>query len=272
VLYKWAARALEFIRFTELVSEMLLRRKVTEKTKWRLIISLEVVKAILRMLLLRITHRPLVIPPIPERDIDPSQLHPSNDKASSTTTPLDSEHGSSSTPNHLQNNHVPLSSHPILSPESSVTAEEFLLPKALTTDSVRPAISLIRRLSGPRDWLAETIYVLRPLVYASLLVVNRKSKERSNRALIVALTMELLSRSLRRTPPSSALLERSEYARRDKDMLWYFLRGSIWEHYTRPKVESFVTRTSRTPLLSLFGGVVKDWIPLINDYYYYTAP
>jgi len=44
VLYKWSARTLEFIRFTELVLEMLLRRKVTEKTKWRLIIILEVVK------------------------------------------------------------------------------------------------------------------------------------------------------------------------------------------------------------------------------------
>lgn len=43
-VYKWPARILEFIRFTELVSEMILRRKVSEKTKWRLIIILEVVK------------------------------------------------------------------------------------------------------------------------------------------------------------------------------------------------------------------------------------
>jgi peroxin-16 len=55
-------------------------------------------------------------------------------------------------------------------------------------------------------------------------------------------------------------------------MLWYLLRGSIWETYTRPKLESFVTRTARTPLLGLFGSFVKDWIPLINEYYYYTAP
>jgi len=200
-------------------------------------------RATLRMLLLRITQRPLVIPSIPERDVDPSQLH---DKAPSSA----SEREPSPTPNHLHNNHVPPPHHPILSPESSMTAEDFLLPKALTKDSVRPAISLIRPLSGPRDWLAETIYILRPLVYglqisvflvfylftrypACLLVVDRKSKERSNRALIIALTMELLSRSLRRSPPSSAPLERSEYARRDKDMLWYLLRGSIWEHYTR---------------------------------------
>lgn len=70
------------------------------------------------------------------------------------------------------------------------------------------------------------------LIIASLLVAGR-TKGRTNRALTVALSMELLSRSLRRTPPVSASLERSEYARRDKDMLWYLLRGPIWETYTR---------------------------------------
>jgi len=43
-VYKWAARSLEAIRFTELVVEMLLRRRVSEKTKWRAIILLETIK------------------------------------------------------------------------------------------------------------------------------------------------------------------------------------------------------------------------------------
>jgi len=43
-VYKWSARVLEIIRFTELVLEMILRRKVSQKTKWRLIILLEVIK------------------------------------------------------------------------------------------------------------------------------------------------------------------------------------------------------------------------------------
>lgn len=127
-------------------------------------------RSTLRMLLLRITHRPVVTPPTPERDIEPSQLRASSNQASATM-PQTSEQGPSSIPKHLQNNHVPLSPHPILLPESRVTAEEFLLPKALTPDSVRPPISLIRPLSGPRDWLSETIYILRPLVYGANLVL-----------------------------------------------------------------------------------------------------
>ena len=44
--YKWAARALELIRFTELLLEMGLRRKVSRKTRWRGIVMLEVVKCV----------------------------------------------------------------------------------------------------------------------------------------------------------------------------------------------------------------------------------
>ena len=68
---------------------------------------------------------------------------------------------------------------------------------------------------------------------ASLLAAHRSSPERTNRALLVVLLMECISRVLRRTPPLHAALERSEYARRDKDMVRYLIRGSIWETYTR---------------------------------------
>jgi peroxin-16 len=204
------------------------------------------------MLLLRLTHRPLVTPAIPERDFDPSQLVSSNQAPLTAPSTGDL---ASTTPDHIHNNRIPLTPHPILASNSEATAEDYLLPKALSPSSVRPATSLVRRLSGPRDWLAEAIYILRPLVYgtslclqvwilsiiiciaASLLVADR-TKGRTNRALTVALSMELLSRCLRRTPPVSATLERSEYARRDKDMLWYLLRGSIWETYTRLALNS----------------------------------
>jgi Peroxisomal membrane protein (Pex16) len=42
--YKWISRILEIIKFTELVIEMGLRRKVSQQTKWRCIMTLEVVK------------------------------------------------------------------------------------------------------------------------------------------------------------------------------------------------------------------------------------
>ncbi|CAK5280208.1 unnamed protein product [Mycena citricolor] len=272
--YRWIARTLEFIRFTELVVEMTLRRKVSERARWRIVVLIESIKALLRIVLLRITRRPLLSPPIPERDFDPAALPAEPDTAASPhVAPSVAETQSPpATPAHLKNNRIPLPPHPLLvssSEPSDTPAEDYLLSKALTASSVKPSHALLKTLASHRDWLAEYVYILRPLVYVSLLVTDKKQ---SSRPLVVALVMELIARNLRRSPPPSASLERAEYARRDRDIVWYLLRGSIWETYTRPKLESFATATSQRPLLGLVGALVKDWIPLIDEYYYYTAP
>lgn len=119
-------------------------------------------RASLRFFILRLTHQPLVSPPIPEREFDPTTLPPSSD-ASSSTPEL-----STNTPQHLHNNYVQLPLHSLLSEaQMDTSAEEYLLPKALTTSSVKPSLSLVRTLSGPRDWIAESLYILRPLVYGT---------------------------------------------------------------------------------------------------------
>ncbi|KAJ4486061.1 peroxisomal membrane protein PEX16 [Lentinula aciculospora] len=269
--YKWAARLLETIRFTELLIEMGMRRKVSAKNRYRGIIILEVIKAILRFMLLRITRRTTISPPIPERDIDPTTLPPSTE-SSPTLAPSSPPSSLPATPEHLKNNRVPLPQHsPSVvppPPRSDVSIQEYLLPKALTTTSVKPPLSLVRSFSSPQDWISEVIYILRPLVYATMLFSDR----RSNRPLIAVLALEFISRSLRRNAPPSASLERSEHARRDRDLLWYLLRGTIWQSYTRPKIASLAENFSTTPILGLFGTLIQDWIPLIDEYHYYTAP
>ncbi|KAG6814063.1 hypothetical protein H0H92_003110 [Tricholoma furcatifolium] len=268
-VYKWASRALQLIKFLELVIEMSLRRKISSKARWRGVVLLEIVKAIIRLLLLKITRKPLLSPPIPERDLDVTMpLPPSNTTSSQTISPSQSNVSPPATPEHIKNNHMPLPQHALLSSRSETTAEEFLLSKVTPASSVRPALSLVQSLTLPQDWLAETIYILRPLVYVSFLLYDKHSK----RPIIVGLLLELLSRNLRRTPPPSATLERTEYARRDRDMLWYLLRGSVWRSYTRPKFEAFASQASQAPLFGLLGAFLQDWIPLIDEYYYYTAP
>ncbi|KAF7799534.1 hypothetical protein EIP86_010771 [Pleurotus ostreatoroseus] len=167
--YKWAARLLEVLKFTELLIEMGLRRTVSSKARWRGVILIEAIKAILRMLLLRITRRPLLSQPLPERDFDPSLLPPASDTSSPTLAPSSPPSSVPSTPEHLRNNHIPLPPHPLLVPpppnQQSAPVEDFLLPKALTASSVKLPTGLMRSLSSPKDWVAEFIYVLRPLVY-----------------------------------------------------------------------------------------------------------
>lgn len=112
----------------------------------------------LRFNLLLITRKPLLSPPIPERDFDPASLHLSD---TSSETPSESP----AIPDHFRNNHASLPPHALLSPQSENTAEDYLLPKAMATSSVRPSLSLVKPLSSPTDWIAESIYILRPLVY-----------------------------------------------------------------------------------------------------------
>lgn len=38
--------------------------------------------------------------------------------------------------------------------------------------------------------------------------------------------------------------------------------------FFRPKLEGFVSSTVHKPLIGLFGSLVGDWIPLIDQYYY----
>lgn len=72
------------------------------------------------------------------------------------------------TPEHLKNNHVSLdqslySNPALLSSERPV--EEYLLPKALSTSSVKSPTALLQELGSPLEWLAEIIFILRPLIY-----------------------------------------------------------------------------------------------------------
>ena len=204
-------------------------------------------RAILRLMLLRTTRRPSLCPPLPERDIDAASLD-------SQPTPQTSSPRSDSpirTPDHLKNNHISvnqtsslLNKPDALSCETPI--EEFLLPKALSTDAVKNPLTLVRELSSTTDWIAEVIFILRPLIYGknvcipvltwlsnSRIVLILSKNPRSTNPLLVSLSMELLSRYLRRVPSPKSSLERNEYARRDRDLLWYLLRGSVWESYTK---------------------------------------
>jgi len=273
-VYKWVARVLETLKFVELVVEMGLRRKLGQKGRWRGVVTLEVVKAILRLILLKITRRPLVSPPIPERDFDPSNL-PSLDPEAPSSTLVPSPSSSPiplSTPEHLKNNHISLDApNPLLthasSSRSTSPVENYLLPRALSPSSVKPPTSLVRPLASAKDWMAEAVHILRPLVY--VIALSRNSQ--TVRPIAMSLALDLSSRYLRRLPPPSSTLERAEYARRDRDLLWYFFRGPIWSSYTRPKLVTFADKTAAVPLLGLISAFVEDYLPLIDEYYYYTA-
>lgn len=295
-LYKWSARSLEVVRFLQLVVEMLLARFSTRNGRWRGIFLLEFTKAFLQLVLLQRTKRPVISPPIPERDVDPAMLPALGDLPSTApdSPPLkakpirqdtgSSEEGSRQTtrPSHLANNHVPFTG----------SSEDYLLPKALTSTLVKSPTSLLQPLAGLGQWTSEIAYILRPLIYVLLLRPTSKNMPKSKSTsinyntgpitnglrtpLAVSLMLSVLSFYLRRSPPaspsSSNLLERQEYARRDRDLLWYAFRGELWTEWTRPKIDGMRQRLEGKPLLGLLSGLIQDWLPLVDEYWYYMGP
>jgi peroxin-16 len=39
----------------------------------------------------------------------------------------------------------------------------------------------------------------------------------------------------------------------------------------RPTLEAVARKTQRIPLVGLVGGLLSDYVPLIDSFYYYTA-
>ena len=56
--YKWLARTLEILRYLELLIEMGLRRKTSNRTRWRVITLIECIKYVFSPYLCRILFRP----------------------------------------------------------------------------------------------------------------------------------------------------------------------------------------------------------------------
>lgn len=68
-LYNRFATVLQCIQYTELLWEMVAKRRGGEKSRWRVVVFLESIKAVIRLILMRLTNgRRVLTPPVPERE------------------------------------------------------------------------------------------------------------------------------------------------------------------------------------------------------------
>lgn len=225
------------IQYTELLWEMIARRR-GEKIRWRVVVFIEGVKALCRLVLLRITNsRPLVSPPLPERDIDPrspeeEELVNSCDGGSSHP----SEGGSSSDFSWP----MPRTglSLPILPDVSDLS--NYLISRVLTADDIKPPKTLLHRVSG-QGQLAEVLYILRPLIYA-LALQKWRDKKKSWTPWLIGFGMEYGCRQLAKKDfrqrvagglRALTALEREELQKRGWAMSWWVMRGAFYENITK---------------------------------------
>ncbi|MCJ1479674.1 Peroxisomal membrane protein pex16 [Lambiella insularis] len=282
----WTARSLVYARFalilqtiqyTELLWEMAAKRR-GEKTRWRVVVVLETMKVLCRLLLMSLTNsRPLVNPPLPEREVDPRTAEDDkNDNVQwdGMRTPTTSDAGSEGMSWTMPRTGLTL---PTLPDTTGVT--EYLVKKVLTADDIKAPKQLLHRITTVQGQVAETMWLVRPLIYA-LAMQRWQDDKKSWRPWLLGVSLELAARQLAKRDLAERVagglraltaLEREELKKRDWSMAWWVMRGGFYETFTKNWIHSFTERLRGKPLLDMIGGIVEDYEYLWTEYYFSTT-
>ncbi|KAL4898427.1 peroxisomal membrane protein-domain-containing protein [Aspergillus ambiguus] len=269
-LYHRVALTLQMVQYTELLWEMIARRR-GEKVRWRIVVLIEVVKAICRLFLLRLTNsRPLVSPPLPEREVDPRSTEEEESDWNGMQTPVSESSDLSWT---MPRTGLSLPTLPDVNDVSN-----YLISKVLTADDIKPPKTLLHRVTG-QGQLAEVLYILRPVIYA-LAMQRWSGDKRSWRPWLIGFGMEYGCRQLAKSDFRERVagglrgltgLEREELRKRGWAMGWWFMRGAFYENITQPWLKGLTGKMKGKPILDLIGSVVEDYEYLWDNFYFPTA-
>ncbi|KAI8642555.1 peroxisome membrane protein [Parasitella parasitica] len=270
-----ASTALSVISYTQVLMEMAVVKKLGKKKQWQLIASLEAFKVVLRLALFETTGQRMTLHPTHlQRDVDPATLVSTGLKSNTsskddgwvgqrTGVTVPSLSGSIDLNNGLKKK----------SAHTDVTA--YLLSKVLTPEKLRRPEQMVQ-IQKNISKLGEVLYILRPLVY--VLSILRWGKK-SWRPWFVSFVIEIVSQIAVRKGYESAnngrnhmmTLEKEEFNRRLKVMLLNVMRGAFYLKITRPRLERFCNRTESKPVISMVAGVLRDYLPLWEQIYFYTS-
>ncbi|KAL2074283.1 hypothetical protein VTL71DRAFT_8061 [Oculimacula yallundae] len=266
--YRRVATALAVVQYTQLLWEMMAKRK-GERIRWRVIVLLEVLKAVCRVALWRITNeRPLVTPPLPERDVIPEVEADNEDEGEGfedegfsemRERPREIGDGRGKEKEYkMKRTGLSLPSLPNPSDISS-----YLLSKVLTADDIKAPSALLNKTVGSAQ-LAELLHILQPVVYA---VAMSRSRDKKNwQPWLLGLSIEYAARQLRKDGLRTTALEREQWGKRGWAMGWWAMRGAFYENVTK----GFLHGAS-AKLPSLVSGVLDDYLYLWDGYYFSTS-
>lgn len=283
--YRRVATLLQMLQYTELLIEMAAKRR-GEKLRWRVVVMLECVKAICRFVLVRLTgSRPLLSPPLPQREVDPSTLDLKAQTTDMSAT-IDETEKSWTMPR----TGLPL---PVLPSADDIPA--YLLTKVLTADAIKAPKTLLNSISGNAE-LAEVLHILRPVVYALAMQRWASVDKKSWKPWMMGILLEYGARQLSKRNMQSgragglrgmSVLEKEEMQKRGWNMGWWVMRGAFYQNYTRYVgsltmrlafadvyshwIHAVSRRLKDKPVLDLVGGFIQDYELLWDEYYFSTA-
>ena len=254
-LYRRVATLLSMIQYTELLWEMAAKRK-GERVRWRVIIVIEGLKALCRICLLWITNsRPLVTPALPEREIIPVEAAQEEDEYS--------EEAFDSRIKEVKEYKMKRTGLALPTLPNPSDISNYLLLKVLTADDIKAPQTLLNKVNGSAQ-LAELLHILQPLIYA--VALSRTKDKRDWQPWLLALSIQLASRQLRKDGLRTTVLEREEWNKRGWSMLMWAMRGGFYENVTK----GFLHRTSER-LPGLISGILDDYLYLWDGYYFSTS-
>ncbi|KAI3320924.1 peroxisome membrane protein [Xylariaceae sp. AK1471] len=266
-LYRRIALLLQIIQYTELLWEMAAKRR-GEKIRWRVVIVLEALKAICRLLLMRITNsKSLVTPPLPEREPIPTEDGQSDEETlkelMGEEPSLEDMNGSAKAA-HEKEWTMPRTRSSLPSLPNPTDVSSYLQGRVLTADDIKPAAKLLNTLSGSGQ-AAEILHILSPLIYA---VALSQSKDKKSWApWVIGLSIEYTARQLRDRGLRSTSLEQEEWGKRYWAAGWWAMRGAFYENYTKRLITGL-----RQRMPSLVSGILEDYEYLWENYYFSTSP
>lgn len=257
-----------------------------EKAKWRVVVVLEAVKAMCRLILMRLTNsRPLLSPPLPEREVvDEEQIvqERAQEEEHLDSPPSERSEAGSETWT------MPRTSLTLPPLPSSDDISSYLLSKVLTADDIKPPKSLVHRTSGLGE-LAEVLYIIRPVIYATAMAywtspnLDGSTRGRGKadwRPWLLGLSIEygarqLAKRELETRRPGGArgltMLEKEELKKRGWALGWWGMRGAFYENVTRGVIQGVAGKLKGKPILDMVGNIMEDYDFLWDEYYFPTA-
>ncbi|KAH8169339.1 peroxisomal membrane protein (Pex16) domain-containing protein [Sarocladium implicatum] len=288
--YRRVALLLQMVIYTELLCEMGAKRRGGEKARWGVVVLLEAIKALCRLILLRVTRsRPLVSPVLPEREPVPEDVAGEDEfdeaarseselmdevdtaRASSSSSNGASSSSPSSPASHDKEWAMPRTGASLPSLPNPGDISNYLLSRVLTADDIKPAFKLLNRLRGSSQ-AAEVLHILTPLFYALALARSRtrpgvtSSTRYSWTPWLLGVAMELAARQLRDRSLRATALEREEWGRRGWAMGWWAMRGAFYENVTKGWVKGV---SGRMP--GFVAGILDDYEYLWENYYFSTS-
>lgn len=235
-LYARVSLLLRTIQYTELLCEMCAKRH-SEKVRWRLVVALELVKAICRFIMLRVTGgRMGVSPPVAEREgILPPEGGGNEGDGDAGGNEEDEGRGKEW---QMPRTGMRL---PALPPASRASISNFLSHRVISADEIKSAHRLMRRLTSLQGQIAEAMWIVRPVLYA-LAMQRLRGNKRDWRPWVLGLAMEFAARGLGKQDLREKAvggwrgvtgLEQEEWGKRGWGLAWWGMRGAFYDQVTR---------------------------------------